>query len=121
MPEHIGYPVKTRGDWQALKGRWDADDPGLVHDMMEFTTEFTLALMSPASEECPITTLFFWEDMAYRGGSLISPKAFREFMIPRYTRMTDLARSLGVEQCFVDSDGNFAYYWERKKTMLGLG
>ena len=44
--------------------------------------------------------------MAYCAGPLISPKMFRQFMIPRYRRITDLARSRGIDTIFVDSDGD---------------
>lgn len=82
------------------------DEPELVHDMMEFNTEFTVNLLHRVLDEAPITALFFWEDMCYRSGPLISPKMFREFMLPRYLRITDLARSKGIDTIFVDSDGN---------------
>jgi uroporphyrinogen decarboxylase len=57
-------------------------------------------------DEAPITTVFFWEDMCYRNGPLISPPMFRRFMLPRYRRITDLARSKGIDVIGVDSDGN---------------
>jgi uroporphyrinogen decarboxylase len=74
--------------------------------MMEFITQFILDLLPRVLDEAPITALFFWEDMCYRSGPLISPDMFREFMLPRYRRITDLARSRGIDLSFVDSDGN---------------
>ena len=158
MPEHLEYPVKTRGDWEALKKRFDPDgaarfpsdwsercarwrregpvlifqgprspslfgfvrelmgaerallafydEPELVHGMMEYNTEFMLELLPRVLDEAPVTTVFFWEDMCYRAGPLISPAMFRTFMLPRYRRITDLARSRGVDTIFVDSDGD---------------
>lgn len=82
------------------------DEPEMVHDMMEFITQFIIDLLPRVLDEAPLTSLFFWEDMCYRNGPLISPSMFREFMIPRYRRITDLARSKGIDQNFVDSDGN---------------
>lgn len=82
------------------------DDPALVHDMMEVSTELTLGLLPRVLAEAPLTAIYFWEDMAYCAGPLISPKMFRQFMIPRYRRITDLARSRGVDTIFVDSDGD---------------
>jgi len=82
------------------------DEPELVHDMMEFNTEFIVNLLPRVIDEAPLTALFFWEDMCYRSGPLISPKMFREFMLPRYRRITDFARSKGIDTIFVDSDGN---------------
>lgn len=82
------------------------DEPKLVHDMMEFNTEFLINLLPSVLGEAPISAIYFWEDMCYRNGPLISPDMFREFMLPRYKRITELARSRGVDLCFVDSDGN---------------
>jgi uroporphyrinogen decarboxylase len=82
------------------------DDPDLVHDVMEFNTAFILSLLPRILDEAPLTSIFFWEDMCYRGGPLISPAMFREFMLPRYQRITDLARSKGIDTIFVDSDGD---------------
>ncbi len=82
------------------------DDPALVHDMMEVSTEMVLGLLPRVLDEAPLTAIFFWEDMAYCAGPLISPRMFRQFMIPRYRRITDLARSRGVDTIFVDCDGD---------------
>ena len=43
--------------------------------------------------------------MAYRGGSLISPEMFREFMAPRYRRLASFVRDNGVAEFLVDCDG----------------
>ena len=82
------------------------DEPALVHDMMEFSAEFTMGILPRVIEQAPLTAIFFWEDMAFRNGSLISPAQFREFMLPRYRRITDLARGMGVDVICVDSDGD---------------
>jgi uroporphyrinogen decarboxylase len=48
---------------------------------------------------------YFFEDMAYRGGSIIGPHIFREFMEPYYKRLIDFAESRGIRHHIVDSDG----------------
>jgi len=158
MPHHISFPVKSRADWEEIKGRFDpadprrfpddwaarceewrreepvllfqgprtpslfgtvrelmgpegalcafCDDPGLVHEIMETYTDLIVELLPRVLEDCPITTVYLWEDMCYRSGPLISPAMFREFMIPQYRRITELARSRGIDAIFVDSDGN---------------
>ena len=73
---------------------------------METNTEFILGVLRRVTETAPLTTVFFWEDMCYRSGPLISPKMFREFMLPRYKRITEFARSQGIDRIFVDSDGD---------------
>lgn len=83
------------------------DDPALVHDMMEVYTEFVARMLQRVLDAgTPLSAVYFWEDMCYKGGPLISPQMFREFMLPRYRRITELARSRGVDTIFVDSDGD---------------
>jgi len=82
------------------------DQPAMIHDMMEFNTEFLLDLWPRLLDEAPVTTVMIWEDMCYRNGPLISPAMFREFMLPRYKRLTGFLRSRGVDRIYVDCDGN---------------
>ncbi|MCL5102989.1 MAG: uroporphyrinogen decarboxylase family protein [Armatimonadetes bacterium] len=82
------------------------DDPGLVHDMMEFVADFCVVLLARVLSQITPDAVYVWEDMAYKTSSLISPKMFREFMLPRYRRLTDCIRSFGVSKIFVDSDGD---------------
>jgi len=103
-PSLFGFVRELLGPERALLAFYD--EPNLVHDMMEYAAAFFIDVFLRTTEHAPVTTLFFWEDMCYRGGSLISPALFREFMVPRYRRVTDVARSKGVEVIFVDSDGN---------------
>jgi len=103
-PSLFGFVRELMGPERALCAFHD--EPGLVHDMMETYTEFVRALLPRVLAEAPLTALFFWEDMCYRAGPLISPAMFREFMLPRYRRITDLARGHGVDVIFVDSDGD---------------
>lgn len=103
-PSLFGFVRELMGPERALTAFHD--EPGLIHDMMECITELTLALVSRALSEAPVSGLFWWEDMCYRSGPLISPAMFRAFMLPRYRRVTALARSKGVDVIFVDSDGD---------------
>jgi uroporphyrinogen decarboxylase len=43
--------------------------------------------------------------MCYSKGPLLSPRLFKEFMVPRYKKVTDLLRSRGVTINIVDCDG----------------
>ena len=81
------------------------DDPRLAHDIMEYRTTFMMRLMERALREAKPDWVIFWEDMAYRTASLISPAMFREFMLPRYKRLAEFARSFGIDILFVDTDG----------------
>lgn len=46
-----------------------------------------------------------WEDMCYSGGPLISPKIFKEVMLPHYRRITGVLRQYGVDIVILDCDG----------------
>ena len=104
-PSLFGFVRELMGPERTLYAFYD--EPDLVHDMMEYNAEFvTCVLRRVLDAGTPLTALFFWEDMSYKGGPLISPAMFRRFMIPRYRRITDLARSRGIDNIFVDSDGD---------------
>ena len=105
-PSLFGFTRMLLGDEQVLYAFHD--HPAMVHDMMEAATEFSIAMVRKALKEAPVTVVQFWEDMCYRGGPLISPAMFREFMLPRYRRITEVIRGLGADIIFVDSDGNVA-------------
>jgi hypothetical protein len=82
------------------------DDPALVEDMMDTMLHLESAVIERALKDLRVDFAFFWEDMAYKTGPLISPDMFRKFMIPRYRILTDLLRKNGIDIIFVDSDGN---------------
>jgi uroporphyrinogen decarboxylase len=82
------------------------DDPALVEDMMEQMCYLETELIKRTLKDIRVDWAFFWEDMAYKAGPLISPAMFRKFMVPRYKRVTEILHSHGVDIIFVDSDGN---------------
>ena len=103
-PSLFGFVRMLLGAERALYAFYD--EPLMVHDMMETATEFSIAMLEKALREAPVTLAQFWEDMCYRSGPLISPALVREFMVPRYKRITDAIRRAGVDIIFLDSDGN---------------
>jgi len=82
------------------------DDPALIQEITEFMGDFMVELITPALEQVPdIDFGVFWEDMCYKTASMISPKHFRQFIVPQYRRVTDLMRKHGIRCMMVDSDG----------------
>lgn len=81
------------------------DDPAFVEEMMDANADFIIAMMSQILDTVPIDAFFFWEDMAYKAGPLISPGMARRYMLPRYRRVVDYLRSRGIEYIGLDSDG----------------
>ena len=85
------------------------DDPALFAEMVE-----TLADCSIGTLERVLSTgghfdaCAMWEDMCYNAGPLISPKHFRQYLMPHYRRITDLLQRHGVDIVFLDCDGEIS-------------
>jgi Uroporphyrinogen decarboxylase (URO-D) len=82
------------------------DQPKLVHEMMDLIADFTIEVLHRALDEVEIDYFNYFEDCAYKTGPLLSPAAFREFLLPRYKRINEFLRSHGVKIITLDSDGN---------------
>jgi len=81
-------------------------EPDVVHEIMDFWAYFTIGLITPAVEAVKFDYATIWEDMAYKNGPHISPRLFREFMLPNYKKVTSYVRSKGIDIIMVDTDGN---------------
>ena len=106
-----GYPCGFYGTLRFLMGEERLllnfyDDPELVRDFMNYLADFWIQLWGEAISQIKVDCVHFWEDMSYRSGPLISPKMFREFMLPAYKRVTSFLREMGVKIILVDTDGN---------------
>jgi uroporphyrinogen decarboxylase len=82
------------------------EQPTLIHEIMEHWTDFYIRLASRVWEGVRFDFVYLWEDMAYKGGSIISPRLVCDFMLPYYRRFIDHVRGLGCEVFIVDSDGD---------------
>jgi len=82
------------------------DYPDMVHEAVEFMADFLIELTTPALKQCDVDYFNFFEDFAGKGGPLISPRLFREFLMPGYRRVIEHLRRHGVEIIWLDSDGN---------------
>lgn len=76
-----------------------------VEEMMEHLTEMTIYLIEKALPGVDIDMAWWWEDMCFNHGPLISPKLFEELMVPRYRRITDVLRKYNVNINVLDCDG----------------
>ncbi len=84
------------------------DDPLFVHEMIEYFLEFSIACARKLLDKVKVDIVNFWEDMAMKNGPLISPKMFREFMLPSYKKLVQFYQGYGIELFSVDSDGDFS-------------
>jgi uroporphyrinogen-III decarboxylase len=82
------------------------DEPSLLHDIASFLTDFWIEIYGSVLQDVDADSFEIWEDMCYKGGPLISPQAFREFMMPYYKRLIGFLRSQGIRNFHVDTDGD---------------
>jgi uroporphyrinogen decarboxylase len=83
-------------------------DPELIEDMASHWEYYTIESIRDAVEALKdgIDMIFWWEDMAERHGPNISPKLYREFLLPHYKRVTEFFRKNKINRIMMDSDGN---------------
>jgi hypothetical protein len=83
------------------------DDPAWFAEMVETLAECSIGTLERVlgTGGC-FDACAMWEDMCYNRGPLISPRHFRQYLMPHYRRITDLLHRHGVEIIFLDCDGN---------------
>lgn len=82
------------------------DYPELMHEMMEFFTDFIVETSRPVLEKIRVDYFVLNEDMSMKSGPLLSPETFRVFIFPHLKRLVEFFRSYGTKYFAVDSDGN---------------
>jgi len=90
--ENLSIALMTERDW--------------VEEMMEHITWMDLELIErhiPGGGAVDVA--WWWEDMCYNHGPLMSPKLFEELMVPRYKRITDALKARGIGVNVLDCDG----------------
>lgn len=104
----VGSLIGLIRDWTGFENLCllTYDDPALVEEMIETMTQLALVNLPRILEAVPIDFAHFWEDIAFRGGPILSPAMFRRWLVPRYRRITDLLRAHGVEFISLDCDGD---------------
>ncbi len=82
------------------------DQPDLVHSMCNAWADLLAEALEATCARVQVDQLHLGEDMAYRGGSLISRATFDTFLAPHYRRLARLAEKVGIPVFSVDSDGD---------------
>lgn len=82
------------------------DQPELIHAINKQHVEFIKDYIDVALEHTQLDYAWFFEDMAYNGGSLVSPAVFDKFMAPYYRETIEYLHERGLQKILVDSDGN---------------
>jgi hypothetical protein len=76
-----------------------------VEEMMEHLTQLTLTMIDRALPARGVDLGWWWEDMCYNRGPLLSPRVFEELMVPRYQRITRALEKHGIDINVLDCDG----------------
>ncbi len=82
------------------------DQPELVHDIMETHADFLIEAARPVLESTSVEYVCLNEDLSMKTGPLLSPRAYRTFILPRLRRVTEFFKSHGVRYMCIDTDGN---------------
>lgn len=82
------------------------DDPALVHEMLEFATDFMLKTVERALQEVQFDYFNFFEDCAGKGTPLISPQVFKTFFMSHYKRIIERLSKAGIKHFWLDCDGD---------------
>jgi hypothetical protein len=106
-----GYPLGFFGTPAHLMGYTNLffmyhDQPDLVADIVEHLTTLWIAVWEEVLAETDIDVVHIWEDVSSGKGSMISPRTFRQFLMPCYQRVTGFLKSRGVRNVHVDTDGD---------------
>jgi uroporphyrinogen decarboxylase len=104
----LGYYWRAR-EWMGTENLSYAwyDEPAMMHEMMEFITDFTIETARPvlASGVKP-DYVFINEDLSMKNGPLLSPDTYRTFIFPQLRRLIAFFKANGVKWVIIDSDGN---------------
>jgi uroporphyrinogen decarboxylase len=82
------------------------DNPAFISNVISFLTDFWINLFSVVLRQVEVDMIWFWEDMCYNRGPLISPEHFRMFILPSLIRLTSFFSDFGIKILVVDTDGD---------------
>lgn len=104
VPGFFGQPRNWLGMKRTLIAFVTQEE--FVKKMIDFWADFIINATRKVLDEITPDFITIWEDMSYKNGPLISPKSFEKLMLPAYEKVTGFFRSEGVDNIFVDSDGD---------------
>jgi hypothetical protein len=114
--EHVACIWASRGFFQALGvGDWQTLEQALVGtikkrqlicDFMEIYGDFCARMLDMSLQEVDPEFIYLSEPISSNDGPLISPNAFREFMIPAYDKIIAAAKNNGCDHILVSTYGN---------------
>lgn len=83
------------------------DDPGFFEEMVETVADLICSVLEQAfASGVQFDSCGMWEDMCYSGGPLLGVEHFKQYLVPRYRRITAVLHRHGVNVVWLDCDGN---------------
>ncbi len=95
-------PAFLRGTTQFLMDM--IDNPGLVHDLIELTLSYDIRAMERAVA-AGVDVVVFGDDYGDKNSTLMSPRHFKEYILPGLKRCVDAAHKAGA-YVVKHTDGN---------------
>ncbi|MBN1311795.1 MAG: hypothetical protein JXB30_10270 [Anaerolineae bacterium] len=82
------------------------DDPVFFGEMVTTLADCILGVLEQTlASGVQFDACGMWEDMAYNAGPLLSPRHFKQYLVPHYRRIADLCHRYGIDVIWVDCDG----------------
>jgi uroporphyrinogen decarboxylase len=83
------------------------DDPALFERIIDTIANLIVEMHRKMLEMgAKIDACSMWEDMCYNAGPLLGVEHFKQYLVPRYRRITDQLRAHGCRIVWLDCDGN---------------
>ncbi len=83
------------------------DNISLIEEMMDWQVHMAEEMLKKVLDSgVTLEWVWIWEDMAYKGGSLVDPSFVKKYMVPRYKKITETLIDNGVDALILDCDGN---------------
>jgi hypothetical protein len=79
----------------AALAKFARKSPGLLHEIMSEYTKVNLAAIRQLTD-AGVDVIFYYDDLGQKERSILSPKAFREFILPYYKQLYDAAHRGGA-------------------------
>jgi uroporphyrinogen decarboxylase len=94
--------------WQGMGMNYFAralkNDPKLIEERFRYCTDFVLTVFK-AYSDCGAKIFLEGGDIAHKGGPMINPKYFDQYLLPRYQEMSDAIHEWGGKY-ILHSDGD---------------
>ncbi|MCL5996675.1 MAG: hypothetical protein M1546_11565 [Chloroflexi bacterium] len=83
-----------------------ADYPDMVEDMAETACVLVEDSLDQLLPHFDFDFASGWEDICFKNGPIVSPRFFRDVVMPRYKRISDRLHAHGIDIWYIDCDGD---------------